>query len=176
MMSKSILYNRQIRNFFGVKVHLFETKNCNTPPKLNPKMKMKSFVPKKSSLFCPDDKHRALEAGRCGNTSVPFENSAPNDQQAPDSSTRQLRQNSAISGSRLLKFLLLYWTISILLSANAEVSMCTLRLPTIEWTVAASARSFYRGRTPGGGGSRRSTTVPRHQNNVRNNISDDSES
>jgi len=46
MMSESILYSRPIRNFFGVKVHLFETKNCNTTPKLNPKIKMKLFIPK----------------------------------------------------------------------------------------------------------------------------------
>jgi len=45
-MNKSISYSRQIRNFFGVKVHLFETKNCNTPRKLNPKIKMKLLIPK----------------------------------------------------------------------------------------------------------------------------------
>jgi len=39
MMNESILRSRQIRNFFGVKVHLFTIKNCNNPPKTEPQSK-----------------------------------------------------------------------------------------------------------------------------------------
>ena len=39
MMSKSILYDRQIRNFFGVKVHLFRNQKLQYPTKTKPQNK-----------------------------------------------------------------------------------------------------------------------------------------
>jgi len=61
MMNKSILYSRQIRNFFGVKVHLFRNQKLQYPTKTKPQNKNEVVYTQKSSLFCPDDKQRALE-------------------------------------------------------------------------------------------------------------------
>ena len=56
MMNESILRSRQIRNFFGVKVHFFTIKNCNNPPKTEPQSTNEVVYTPKSSFFRLDNK------------------------------------------------------------------------------------------------------------------------
>jgi len=65
MMNESVLHSRQIRNFFGVKVHLSRNQKLQYPIKTETQSKNEVVYTQKSSLFRLDDKHRALETGRC---------------------------------------------------------------------------------------------------------------
>jgi len=125
MMNESMLRNRQIRNFFGIKVHLFWIQSVQYPTKTEPQNKNEVVYTQKSSLFRLDDKHRALETGRCGNTSVPFENSASNDRQLPDPSNCRLRQKSATSDPYRfgpIELLYCYINTAILLMLSIDVN------------------------------------------------------
>ena len=46
MMNESILHSRQIRNFFGVKVHLFRNQKLQYPTKTEPQNENEVVLPK----------------------------------------------------------------------------------------------------------------------------------
>jgi len=60
MMNESVFRSRQIRNFFGVKVHLSRNQKLQYPTKTETQSKNDVVDTPKSSRFRCDAKHQAL--------------------------------------------------------------------------------------------------------------------